>query len=833
MLRLRRICFLSMRFFHSRVMGSDPLLDHLDNCTNEDQVFDTIGKNKAKLSVKHVGCAVRLLWQFQKERPQVLRTIDFIKGHSQFMVLRVLAENKIDSMDDETLVDLLYNVLRLNVEPHDSLVQELLVEAWWRIERFSMATLSKFAVCLTEQHMYFSPLMGRIADIVSRKLDSIQDPRILSSLMVSVTSVISTCLRDRLIEKATSLMDTTDPAQFNHSRRMIQFLRNIKFGYRILLEKCNKVFLQNMHQMDVDNISIILGVYQSLHFNNCDFRLAAKQRLTELLDLCPDPVSFTRLFAALGPLAGPEVRERLEADALLMAKEFSPTQALAVVETMEEMECRNPQLIQKVASNLIEHLHLYKPVDISRIAQALVFLHCQNPELYFKLRRILVSYLQISVIPYEVSMLTRVLSLLPSPRMDNLIPARIDAVLPQCNLSDLNSFAIAITKWMRNDSSSRQDMAEGYVKLLQKLNECGLERLQKADSVNLLLEELKYISGEWFEEVLAAKTMATFERLIDQLTWSNVPEFALFLTKTNCLHTTLLDRIASVTLEHINKIHYSATYAILLPFTILNHDPPKSEDFFECCIEHFKPHLSSFNPHLLVLLGYALALADYFPDDLIQTIFSVDFLIKLDAQLETLSDALNMRIRLRLMELNRAVCLECPEFQTPWFHGRYCQQFLSKGNSYASPIQQQIHKILGDILGGINYARSSVITPYYYSIGWECVLDKHNKPLPYVDRDTLLIPKDGRMLWGSHNQLTGETELPPGAQRVAIEFLDSKAFCKNSQHMKGKEVMKKRHLEILGYHVVQIPHFEWNSMELSTKEAWMEYLRKKIFAEES
>uniref|UniRef100_A0A4W3IFP5 FAST kinase domains 1 n=1 Tax=Callorhinchus milii TaxID=7868 RepID=A0A4W3IFP5_CALMI len=785
MLRLRRICFLSMRFFHSRVMGSDPLLDHLDNCTNEDQVFDTIGKNKAKLSVKHVGCAVRLLWQFQKERPQVLRTIDFIKGHSQFMVLRVLAENKIDSMDDETLVDLLYNVLRLNVEPHDSLVQELLVEAWWRIERFSMATLSKFAVCLTEQHMYFSPLMGRIADIVSRKLDSIQDPRILSSLMVSVTSVISTCLRDRLIEKATSLMDTTDPAQFNHSRRMIQFLRNIKFGYRILLEKCNKVFLQNMHQMDVDNISIILGVYQSLHFNNCDFRLAAKQRLTELLDLCPDPVSFTRLFAALGPLAGPEVRERLEADALLMAKEFSPTQALAVVETMEEMECRNPQLIQKVASNLIEHLHLYKPVDISRIAQALVFLHCQNPELYFKLRRILVSYLQISVIPYEVSMLTRVLSLLPSPRMDNLIPARIDAVLPQCNLSDLNSFAIAITKWMRNDSSSRQDMAEGYVKLLQKLNECGLERLQKADSVNLLLEELKYISGEWFEEVLAAKTMATFERLIDQLTWSNVPEFALFLTKTNCLHTTLLDRIASVTLEHINKIHYSATYAILLPFTILNHDPPKSEDFFECC---------SFNPHLLVLLGYALALADYFPDDLIQTIFSVDFLIKLDAQLETLSDALNMRIRLRLMELNRAVCLECPEFQTPWFHGRYCQQFLSKGNSYASPIQQQIHKILGDILGGINYARSSVITPYYYSIGMLC----------------------GALLFCY-------------SYRVAIEFLDSKAFCKNSQHMKGKEVMKKRHLEILGYHVVQIPHFEWNSMELSTKEAWMEYLRKKIF----
>lgn len=73
--------------------------------------------------------------------------------------------------------------------------------------------------------------------------------------------------------------------------------------------------------------------------------------------------------------------------------------------------------------------------------------------------------------------------------------------------------------------------------------------------------------------------------------------------------------------------------------------------------------------------------------------------------------------------------------------------------------------------------------------------------------------------------------------------------------MKGEAMMKKRHLEILGYHVLQvsrkmmhnsddksvvllimhistqIPHFEWNSMELSTEEAWKEYLRKKIFSE--
>lgn len=86
--------------------------------------------------------------------------------------------------------------------------------------------------------------------------------------------------------------------------------------------------------------------------------------------------------------------------------------------------------------------------------------------------------------------------------------------------------------------------------------------------------------------------------------------------------------------------------------------------------------------------------------------------------------------------------------------------------------------------------------------------------------------------------------------------------------MKGEALMRKRHLEILGYRVVQvrkqrlrlhvvlcisvvvhvcdsakdtrtvtiigvlqIPHFEWNSMELSTQDAWKEYLKKNLFTE--
>lgn len=80
----------------------------------------------------------------------------------------------------------------------------------------------------------------------------------------------------------------------------------------------------------------------------------------------------------------------------------------------------------------------------------------------------------------------------------------------------------------------------------------------------------------------------------------------------------------------------------------------------------------------------------------------------------------------------------------------------------------------------------------------------------------------------SNTQIAG-SRLPPGAEKIALEFLDSRAFCRNTPHLKGKSAMKKRHLEILGYHVIQIPHFEWNSMALSTKGARMDYLRERIF----
>ncbi|XP_071667140.1 FAST kinase domain-containing protein 1, mitochondrial isoform X2 [Patagioenas fasciata] len=825
MLCLRQVCLFTLRHYQARTLSSDLLLNQIYSCTHEDEVFSLVGRNKARLSEKHVGIALNMLWQLQKRRPLLLRTSDYIRNHSQFLALCVLAENKVEHMEDEAIVDTLYSILRLNVEDHDSLAEVLVTEAW---KRLSLPALSKFALCLYKQRRHCSPVTGKVAHIVDMKLDSIEDIRILSVLMISISDVISQNFRDRLLQKAEQLLEDKHEVHFNYAKRILQFLQNIKLRYHPLLEKCNKIFLKSASHLDIHSISLIFGLYEQLGFDNAEFRLVAKQLLSETIDDCYDPETFAKLFSTLGPIAGSNVRERLLVTAACMAEEFSGYQVLVILKTMQKMKCRNSHLLKKMASVLHKHLDSYHVLQLVKLTQYLVVLRFHNLELFAKLKMLLFGFLKSSVIPADTAAIIRVLAMFPSFQVEEIIINKAAAVLPQCRLHHLNSIATALVKWSHYDQLHWQNNSELCAKLLQKLNDCGFQRLQKANNLNLLLEELTHVNGEWFEEVLNEETVSMCQHLIDQITWANVLQMSFFLIKANHRCTPLLDRIASVAVENIHKIHPLEICFILHLFSALNYDPPANEEFFESCIQHLTSNLSCFETHHLVLLGHVLAVAGYFPPVLIKKIFNISFLSKLDSQLEVLSDTLKQRVHSHLMKLNRAVCLECPEFYIPWFHERYCQHVFRNSSSRINPLRQHVHRMLTEILGGSNYTRISVLTPYYYEIDFECILDENKKPLSYMAQNIPLDDAEGVHLRHDIKD-DGRKALPPGAQRIALECLDSKAFTKDSRHLKGEPAVKKRHLEMLGYRVVQIPHFEWNSMALSTKSEQVEYLKKHLY----
>lgn len=66
--------------------------------------------------------------------------------------------------------------------------------------------------------------------------------------------------------------------------------------------------------------------------------------------------------------------------------------------------------------------------------------------------------------------------------------------------------------------------------------------------------------------------------------------------------------------------------------------------------------------------------------------------------------------------------------------------------------------------------------------------------------------------------------------RLAIILCKAESYCENPPYnqLKGLELLRQRHLEILGHKVVYINYKEWNSMYLSLPGARIQYLKKLL-----
>ncbi|PIO23753.1 hypothetical protein AB205_0169280, partial [Aquarana catesbeiana] len=310
-----------------------------------------------------------------------------------------------------------------------------------------------------------------------------------------------------------------------------------------------------------------------------------------------------------------------------------------------------------------------------------------------------------SSVPSDVSQTIKAMSLLSPNKIDEVVLSKLDDIIAQCNIYDLSHMTFVVTRLLQ---SAHMPDRKNLMKLLKELYSYRLKRVSEAKCLDSLILELK--NKEIFNQMdtaLVEATLHTCQRFIHQLSLKNVIPFSILVLRANT--------------------HYS------------------------------------LSPHFLVLTAYALALAGYFPKELIKAIFSTNFLLRFDSQLDALNYRINKRLRLFLMELNRAVCIEHPEYGVPWFHEQYCQQLLQRDFEY--------------------------------------ILDKERNPIAYVQEDVL--PSYLPSMCESDSHLQENKPLPAGAQRVAVDFLHPWALLRNSPHVKGLFAMKKRHLEILGYHVIQ------------------------------
>uniref|UniRef100_A0A4W6CNQ0 FAST kinase domains 5 n=1 Tax=Lates calcarifer TaxID=8187 RepID=A0A4W6CNQ0_LATCA len=216
---------------------------------------------------------------------------------------------------------------------------------------------------------------------------------------------------------------------------------------------------------------------------------------------------------------------------------------------------------------------------------------------------------------------------------------------------------------------------------------------------------------------------------------------------------------------------------LLWAFGSLQFLPVQSPSFYPSLTEALRQRKAEFQrypEHLLTgLLG--LAFVSQFPEDLIALALSPDFvrLALTSTQLELKKD---------LFTLEGAVVLELPQWTGPRLS---CELK-----------EEEAESALQDLLGGEEFVCKRMILPHTRSIDLEVHFDSTGKPIPV---------------------------------NPASHVPSKNHYCIYSQQLLGLHAMKRKHLKLAGYRVVELSRHEWFPMLRKSRTEKLAYLHSKVY----
>ncbi|XP_062986257.1 FAST kinase domain-containing protein 3, mitochondrial [Elgaria multicarinata webbii] len=266
---------------------------------------------------------------------------------------------------------------------------------------------------------------------------------------------------------------------------------------------------------------------------------------------------------------------------------------------------------------------------------------------------------------------------------------------------------------------------------------------------------------------------------------------------------TIFNAVAESFVYNADNFTTSQIAELVVPFGKLNYLPPSAASLFRKLEKILSTRSAQFQPRVLLNLLHACTLVERYPLNYLAKVFNPYFLQQLQAE----GPGLEKAVLSQLTQLFLTVTLECPSYEGPKLLSKYqVRSFLTPGQSLESSVDIHLYSRvkagLIDLLGARIYFASHVLTPYCYTLDIEIKLDEEGFVLPANRYDEAY-------------------------RRIALCIDGQKRFCANSHNLLGKEVIKQRHLQLLGYEVVQIPFFECEP--LNNRNDVLKYLHKKIF----
>ncbi|XP_071942667.1 FAST kinase domain-containing protein 1, mitochondrial-like [Antedon mediterranea] len=810
------------------------LLREIELKNDVDSLFELLKSKRSLLTTAHIGAAMINLVKQQKsvdDSNAVIEIRNYIRFHPEFHSLCILAENKVWDMDNNTLVNTLYGLLKFVLHHSNSLVAEMITEVHRRLSSFNVNELAKFAACSEDALNLSSVLLGNVTDCFHKFIEKeSMDVRDVSTLFRATVTLTSYGFRQQIYKLLLKMLEENkDTVTTNDLRKILQGIAIRKDNPRLLIQKCISLLEPHIKSLSIWELT---SIYHSLegHEDGLQLRTDITKCIQNFLPTLNNPSNLVRVMSVLAQNASPELKFTLEALADQVISEIPHNQLGDLCSALRVMGFRVPCHLTTEIARSYQSSSNFQYKNLLKIVEFFHSTHLPHNNSFFEfLETKVLDFYKKAFSPIRFLGITYLLSLLPISNLEPKIIDKLERMLPQYSVASISQLFLSLSRISKKlDKESNERI--GLNSLLQKLNMQAVEKIIDVKSVVYLNNMINHMLEGETNSALISTIMSQYTNCLHKLTPNLAVECARNVTRTRFLQIPLLEAIADITSQNMSRVTPRQVLSLLSPYCILNYRPQNTPDFFHICLRRFMPFLDHLPSVMILDMAFLLSLVEEFPEKLLHKLFNLQFLIKLEE--EVYASPRSRMYCQRLMHLNRAVVIECNHLQIPWFHEDYCLEILKTRKSYLPAVLKSLQSCLSQILGGPQYFRSFVLSPYFYDIDFECVLDRGGKPLPCADYGSVLN-RSGQVIstmlsdlmqWGTQTK-----QVPQGAQRIAIDFLSKSQFCLNSHHTSGLVAAKKRHLEVMGYKYIQIPYYVWDRLTLSEHHNELSYMQDLIF----